>query len=305
MSIPRAGKARPDRDVLMSVTVPVDVIEALARAGLRARDAEILTVATDPLRRRTLYRVRLDDGRTIKARRLESEDAAARQQAAREGLPTAFAAVVARSGAVLIEEWVEGRSLAGEPPDDSLVRNAARLLAGLHATPRVEGRDLPCSVSTSGWSSLTEARIAEVCATGALDASAAGVLRAALRDSDPGDAETGVVHLDFCGENMVINRDGRLRVIDNERVCVDAFGFDLARTRYRWALDDHAWRTFKDAYAGAGGSREGLAHLRFWRIVSIVLSAAYRLRSSNLDPSGPLESLRRLTWTGEQRRDPQ
>lgn len=289
----------------MPVTVPADVVETLARAGLRAESADVLTIASDPRTPRALYRVLLDDGRTVKARRLESEDEAARQQAIRAVLPPAFAAVVARSGAVLVEEWIEGRALAGEPPGESILRDAARLLASLHAIARADGRDLPCSVSTSGWRSVTENRLTEVCASGALDAPAAGVLRGALRASDPFQADAGVVHLDFCGENMVIDREGRLRLIDNEVVRIDAFGFDLARVRYRWALDGQGWRAFADAYAAAGGGRKGLAHLRFWLIVSTVLSAAYRLRTTHLDPSGPVESLRRLASAEEQGRDPQ
>ncbi len=289
----------------MSVTLPADVLDALTHAGLRPREADVLSAATAPQGPRTLYRVSLDDGRTVKARRLESEDEAAHHQAIRAGVPAAFAAVLARSGAVLIEEWIEGRSLAAAPPDASLVREAARLLASLHAIPRADGRDLPCFVSTSGWRSRAEVRLDEVCAAEVLDADAAVVLRNALGALDPGRAEAGVVHLDFCGENMVVDREGRLRAIDNELVRIDASGFDLARTRYRWALDDAAWRAFEDAYAGAGRGRAAFAHLRFWRIVSTVLSAAYRLRTSHLDRFGPAESLRRLASEALSERDPQ
>jgi len=288
----------------MSVTLPVDVVQALAQAGLRSQDAEILTVTSDPLGPRALYRVRLDNGLTVKARRLESEEAAARQQSVRAGLPPAFAIVIARSGAVLIEEWIEGRSLAHESPGETLVRDAARLLATLHATPGSGGIDLPYSASTSGWKTLAEARLDQLLAGEALDATAVGALRTILAASDPGNAEAGVTHLDFCGENMVIDHEGHLRVIDNDRICIDALGLDVARVWYRWALAGRAWHWFRDGYADGGGSRDALAQQRFWRIVGVSVSAAFRLRSSRADVSRPLECLRRLAAGDVSGRDP-
>lgn len=278
----------------MPVALPSDIADALARAGLRAEAAELLTLTPDPGMPRALYRVRLAGGGIVKARRLESEDAAARQQAIRAALPPAFAAVIARSGAVLIEEWIDGRSLADGAPGEATARSAARLLAAVHATPEFDGRRLPQASSTSHRRALSESTLDALAASGALDRAVAGSVRAILADDDPGTTEAGVTHLDFCGENMVIDGAGRLRVIDNERVCIDALGHDLARAWYRWALDDEAWSWFRDAYLAAGGSRDAVGHQRFWRAVALCMSALFRVRSSHSGASRPLECLRRL-----------
>lgn len=278
----------------MPVDLPADIADALAHAGLRAASAEVLTLTPDPAMPRALYRVRLDCGRAVKARRFESEGEAARQQALRAVLPSAFAAVVARSGAVLIEEWIDGRSLADGAPGEATVRGAARLLAAMHATPELDGRPLPLSSSTARWRALSEATLDELAASGALDCAGAAAVRAVLASDDPGAAESGVAHLDFCGENMVIDGEGRLRLIDNEWARVDAFGHDLARTRYRWALDDEAWAWFRDAYLAAGGSSDAVAHQRFWFAVALCVSALFRARSSHSGVSRPLDRLRQL-----------
>ena len=38
----------------------------------------------------------------------------------------------------------------------------------------------------------------------------------ALDRLDPGSAPAALIHRDFCAENMLIDREGRLRVIDND-----------------------------------------------------------------------------------------
>ncbi|MFN8640991.1 MAG: phosphotransferase [Candidatus Binatia bacterium] len=112
------------------------------------------------------------------------------------------------------------------------------------------------------------------------DALAAGTLAglgAALARSDPGTAAAGLVHTDFCGDNFVVDAHGALHVIDNERVSVGAFGYDLARTWVRWNLGDADWARFATAYAAHGGPAAAFAAPAFWRLVASLGTAALRL----------------------------
>jgi thiamine kinase-like enzyme len=91
-----------------------------------------------------------------------------------------------------------------------------------------------------------------------------------------------LVHLDFCPENLVTDRAGRLHVIDNEWLCIDAAGVDLGRTWSRWALPDSAWQAFTSGYASR--APEAPTALRFWLIAMAARSAGLRL-------AGPAEGL--------------
>jgi hypothetical protein len=95
---------------------------------------------------------------------------------------------------------------------------------------------------------------------------------------------------------MLIDGSGRLRVIDNERLRVDALGFDVGRCWYRWALPPRAWEGFRSAYAAGMPFSEPLEHFGFWSLVAVVKSAALR---SRLDPARariPLDRLRSIRF---------
>jgi thiamine kinase-like enzyme len=114
---------------------------------------------------------------------------------------------------------------------------------------------------------------------------------AALARLDPERALVGLVHTDFCGENMVIDRDGRLHVIDNERMSLGALGLDVARSWYRWMLPPAAWESFRVNYRARMPHDDALRHFAFWALVATLKSAAVLLR---LDPARAHVSIQRL-----------
>src|SRR5262245_24236342 len=91
------------------------IAETLVRWGVRARSWTRITRHRTGGDTRVAYRVELDDGRVVKARRC-ADEARARDvwqiccQIAMPGL----ARVLAQDGLVLIEEWVEGTPLPRE-----------------------------------------------------------------------------------------------------------------------------------------------------------------------------------------------
>jgi len=240
-----------------------DIGHALARHGMTPLRAVLVSPLGERKGVRLAYRVDLQDGRTVKARHFGSEAAAARVFALQTGLDAAFARPLVVSGAVVVEEWIEG-TLLGDRDAEAWADEAGGLLGRLHATPL--GPDVPRSVSTRAWREAAESDLTLVATAGGLDAGAVAALRGELARRDPGAARTVLLHKDFCAENMLIDRLGRLRVIDNEQLDVAPAGFDLGRTFHRWPMADAAWSRFLRAYrARAPAPPEATG---FWKIVA-------------------------------------
>jgi hypothetical protein len=287
----------------MSEALDPEVAVALDRAGLCVRAFRRISKIQHPDTGRSVYRIDLESGHTIKARRLQDEETARCLFEIRRELPDAFAPAFGRCGTVLLEKWIDGEVLGNALPSDVHLTDAGALLARLHATPIVVGCSVHDRRSTGAWREDTETRLRQIRAAGAIEEQAASLIRGALERHDPGHAIFGLVHLDFCGENMVIDRAGRLRVVDNERVRVDALGFDVARTWYRWALPSTAWEHIRSAYAARVPFAEPLDTLGFWGVVAVVRSVALRLRMDPGRAHVPLDRLRRIAAEiGDRRR---
>lgn len=278
----------------MNEPLDPEIAAALARAGLCGHAFRHLSKTISPESRRSVYRIDTDTGNTIKARRVEDEGTARRLFEVRRELPDAFAAVIGIYGSVLLEEWVEGEELGNEIPTDANIVTAAALLARLHTTQTLAGQRLRERRSTAAWRDTAEESLRHILAVDALDTTAAARILDALQRLDPGEATVGLVHTDFCGENMVVDRAGRLRVVDNERIGVDALAFDVARTWYRWGLPARAWERFRSAYVARMSFREPLDTIGFWSIVAVTHSAALRLRADRARAYIPLERLRQM-----------
>jgi len=278
-----------------------EVAAALEASGLRARAIHAITTLGPARTDRQAFRIELADGSTVKARRLPDEQTAARLEAVRRELPPAFAPILARHRRVLVEEWVAGDPLGDACPSDAVLARAGSILGALHARTRVVGEPVGERRSTEGWREVAERELQEIAGAEALGARAARAIRVALERLDPGSALFGLVHSDFCGENMIVDSAGTLRIIDNERLEVDALGFDLGRTGYRWALPARAWDRFRSAYAAHAPSPEPLETLAFWSLVAVVKSAALRLRFDRGHAALPLALLSRMAAGGDPR----
>ena len=90
---------------------------------------------------------------------------------------------------------------------------------------------------------------------------------------------------------MVIDREGRLHVVDNERMGLGALGLDVARTWYRWMLPPAAWECFRVSYRARMPHDDALRHFAFWALVATLKSAVVWLQ---LDPARAHVSIERL-----------
>jgi Ser/Thr protein kinase RdoA (MazF antagonist) len=241
-----------------------DVEEALALHGMRARSIALVSTLKERKGRRWAYRVDTDDGRTVKARLFESAEAALGVFELRARLEEAFAPALARHGAVLIEEWVAGAPLA-ERDWHSRIEEAGALLGRLH------GLEAAPASSTARRREDAEAVLDRLEAAGNLSRGEGAALRAEMARRDPGEAGGVIAHLDLCADNMLVDASRRLRVIDNELVCIAPAGLDLARTFDLWPMPAALWRRFRLAYDRTAPADPGAAG--FWRIVTALASA--------------------------------
>jgi hypothetical protein len=277
----------------MAQPLDADLAAAFAQAALDVRRVENITTAHFPNHRRATYRVELASGETIKARVVDDDMTARRVFETRRWLPAAFVPAFAQHGSVLLERWIAGDLLGDAPPDVRVVE-AAELLATVHAT-RWPDADAPSRrASTAAHRDAAAGGLDQLAAAGAIDADDAARLADALSRADPREAAVGLTHLDFCGENMLVDRSGHLRVFDNERVGLDHLGFDLARTWYRWALPPAEWAAFVRAYARDGAAGPSIPDFAFWAIVVLVHSACLRADAGHPHAARPIEELRRV-----------
>lgn len=251
-----------------------DVRAAVARRGLRVRRLTLVSPLGARKGARYAYRVDTHDGRSVKARHFGSVDDARRVHELRRGLETAFAPVLERCGAVLIEAWIEGDMLDAAGAE-AAARRAGALLGRLHARALPPGT--PTHVATAHWSDSAGADIDLLHESRALSAAGRECLAAALRRHDPGRARTALVHKDFCAENMLVDVRGRLRIIDTELIALDPAGFDLAWTWHRWPLSAPGWARFMAGYRSAAPAVP--AAPAYWRIVTgLVLARVFHQR---------------------------
>jgi hypothetical protein len=274
----------------MSRPPPPEVEHALSAERLRPRQLLVVSPQRDAKRGRVAYRVRLDDGASVKARLLESEEVAESLRAIRAVLEPAFTRVLARHGRVLLEEWIDGRpvgELAAESPFEP-ADAAGRLLARLHATQPPVRLPQP----TLEWLELARAELGVLEHEGTLPGGLAAEAHAILEDFDCRSAPSVIAHRDFCGENMLIDRSGDLRVFDNEWFQLEPAGFDLGRSYARWAMSDLHWRRFCEAYRSETDLDPG--PIRFWQLAVALWSIRVRREREPERLGQPIAAVQKL-----------
>jgi len=238
---------------------------------------------------RFAYRVTLEDGRTVKARHFGSEAAARRALELQAGLDEAFVPAVAQDGPVLVEQWIEGVPLS-DLDAAARIDEAGDLLGRLHCTPL--GMLDPLVTATRRWREAAESDLALLGGTSGLAARDVEALRTEIARRDPGEAPTVLIHKDFCIENMLIDRHGRLRIIDNEQLEIAPAGFDLGRTFHRWPMADAMWVRFLRAYRASAPADPGA--MGFWKIVASLETTRVLLQRQPARLEASLALLRRF-----------
>jgi hypothetical protein len=271
-----------------------EIYEALAYAGLRCRSCMRISNIRAPEIDRIAYHIVHGRG-AVKARRLEDATTARQLFELCRRLPDAFAPVLFCHERVIIETWIEGEPLP-DIPDCRYLQEAGNLLGDLHARTELAGRPLDRNYSTTGYRASAITALRQMERAGALTSEESRRLTKRMDEHAPHHTAGGLTHFDFCGENMVIDHCGRLRVVDNERVGLNALGLDLARTWYRWALPELQWQSFLRSYATHSAFSELDDSLLFWKIVAVSRAAALRMRVYPEQAHIPIACLRMLAF---------
>lgn len=273
-------------DILAPVLRDIDA--ALQQHGLRRREILLISPLQERKGARFAYRAQLDDGRTVKVRHFGNSDAAQRIVDLRADLEEAFAPAIACYGPVLIEAWIDGDML--DPGNaEAWAAEAGALLGRLHMRPLAVSTP---PESTRTWLDHAQTDLGLLRHAAAIGPDEATTMHASLRQLDPRTAQAVLIHKDFCAENMLIDRHGKLRIIDNERLSIEPAGFDLGWTYHRWPMSRSAWGSFCRGYESSGATEP--AALRFWKIIAALTCTRVFLQHMPERLPASLAALRRV-----------
>lgn len=243
--------------------------------------------------RRATYRLEFADGRVLKGRIAGApSDAELIERINRRLDARYFSTVVARRGNALLETWIEGAPLGAEETSEALLARCGTILASVHraawpGAPR--GEDV-----VARRHHMLEGYLARLETEGLLSGRIGARLRGKALEARPERPAVGILHHDYCAENLVLAAPTRPVNVDNGSCRIGALGEDLARTWYRWPVSDASFEAFLDGYRRAAVRPPEPDAATFWRIVAVAGSAADRLRAGSdrvRFPLGVLELL--------------
>jgi Ser/Thr protein kinase RdoA (MazF antagonist) len=256
--------------------------------------AEELTRLVSRRQRKAVFKLELADGRLLKARRYKASQEAVIAAALTRFLDHRhYSRVQAALGTTTLEDWIPGSLLTPEAVTPEQAHRAGELLGQLHRTSGLPGPETSPVPTIEVHTALMEQHLAALVAQGALDESIATRICELAERTKPREFQTGLIHGDFCAENMILGPTGELVLIDNESLCVGALDFDVARAWCRWPMTRANRRAFTAGYTQYRELESFSLHGKFWALRALLMSAYVQLKHER--PCQPvLEALQRL-----------
>ncbi len=272
--------------------LPHALVALIDGTGLRLMEAFPIGMLTSPLIPRLTYRLQFENGVILKGRHLMSpRRARCFNEVVNAFAADAFSRVMASSREALLEEWVEGRSLSDVSGDSSLIHCSGQFLGRLHTCCQ---RPLPRPTTSPTDLLRLGEDVQQLQSSSVLSRQEAVDLQHQLQEMMPRKVQRGIIHKDFCGENLIVRPSGAICCIDNLTMSRGPYDFDLARTWYRWPLAPAEWQTFLDGYAKFRSPAEFLQNFGYWSRRVILAAAAFRLKYQIADAESPIKLLRSL-----------
>jgi hypothetical protein len=271
-----------------------DLLALIQAQGVPVARLATITALPSPVRTRAAFEIQLADGTRLKGRRLRSAQRADAVAHLREVVGAGFAPILARRGEAMLLAWVEGRSLASlDPVPAPILQRCGEMLGALHRKPFAP---LPGGTPTRPDEHFAKlVRNTDLLlAARVLDPELA---RRALRAADanrPESVTLGIIHKDFCAENLVLDPEDSLICIDDASLSTGPHDLDLARTWYRWPMRPGDLAHFESGYEQLRSLADFRRHFRFWTTCVLMGSAATRLRSLAPGALVPIERLQQL-----------
>lgn len=258
-------------------------------------DIHVLTRLPSPVSRRASFRLRLADGQILKGRRCETADEAERVEYLWQFLdPGRFPRSLSRRGAALLIEWIEGQSLSASQLSPELLRWCGACQGSLHSTPLPREAHERYRSSPHAWQARLQRNARELVESCVLERGEATQALELAAAHAPGSVVVGLVHADYCAENMVVHPSGGVYHVDNEWISIDACEYDLARTWYRWPMTPMQRRAYYDGYSQHRSLGEFTKHHLYWALVVLLQSARSRLLAGDRNLWIPVSRLQAL-----------
>ena len=278
----------------LSPVVGDDLWSLIRAFGPDLVSAEDITRLPSPVSNRVSFKLSFSDGSVVKGKQTESEKRCERLAALLPGLEIArCSSLLGREGAALLEEWIPGTPLHQLEITADRLSEAGELMARLGRT-RLPTDAVPSRfVDPERYVAQIERRLAGLVDAAALTSESARRLLGRARKNRPGRLDVGLIHNDFCPENLIVESGGALHVVDIEDLRVGPLDIDLARTWYRWPMTSSQRQKFSEGYGRYRGVDSFLAHEDFWAIWTLSGSALFRVQRClpHLPPLGLLQRL--------------
>jgi hypothetical protein len=259
----------------------------VASLGSPVRAVQPIGRLVSPVSARSAFRVSLRDGRELKARRLESVrrcEALARIWPLLADLP--FSRALAHEGAALIEPWIPGAPLTPAQTTPARLAEAGDMLGRLHRAVLPSGLAMGYTPLPERAMGQLERHLGTLTQAGLLSGAQTSALVDAAAAHRPRQLDRGLIHHDFCAENLIVTARGTLLAIDNEDLRIGAPDADLARCFLRWPMSGRERHAFLAGYHRHRCSKRYLGHAPFWSIWAVAGAAAFR--ASHALPLGDL-----------------
>jgi len=201
---------------------------------------------------------------------------------------------MARAGRLTAETWIEGSVLTSVKQAARHLDAAAELLASVHQFGGLAGEGLPRYRQTGPIHQRAERQLSELAGARIVRRRDLSELRTILDRGLPARAQWGLVHGDFCAENLVWRADNTLVSIDNETMGRGFIEYDVARTWYRWPMPASQQRRFERSYRAAVRMEAPSAvERRAWRLAAAVKGVHLRFRRGLVAERG-MDALREV-----------
>lgn len=241
--------------------------------------AEELTRFVSRRQRKAVFKLELVDGQVLKARRFKTEGEVALAATLTSLLDGRhYSRVLAGLGTTTLEEWMPGSPLSPEGVTLRQARKAGELLGRLHTTTGLPGPETAPVLPLATHVALMREQLLGLAGQGVLASSEVEQISGLLERARPCSFEVGLIHGDFCVDNMVVDRAGELALIDNESLCVGPLDFDIARAWCRWPMTDAVRDAFVAGYSEFRELCSFAAHRQFWALRALLRSVHVHLK---------------------------
>jgi aminoglycoside phosphotransferase (APT) family kinase protein len=285
-----------------------ELARLLDRQGLAIARIVPVTSLASPIADRAAFRVELEDGTSIKARRFKSEAAVLQLQLLEGWSGVGLPAILAAEGRSALVEWVEGEDFDARPRAAQDYESCGDLLGRLHtfspAGGRGDRRPAPAPrrsktpATVTGWRTKVVEWSRRLAEGDRITLKEARGVVSRLDTAAPLTVEVGPTHLDYSAGNLVLDRNGNPVAIDNETISLGPLDLDLAICERRWPMEDWQRAAFERGYerhrdlTGYRGARA------FWHLCYLTRRAALKSRRPGNAEASALEALRALLDEG-------